>query len=58
MEMGVYRSKVSSGFFFSSWVVCQEVGLEMNKNKQNAVKEESIHNGPSGFSEKLWSTSC
>lgn len=59
MEMEPYRSEVSSVLFCFSWVVCQGEGLEMNKNKkQSGDKEESTINGPSGLSEKLWSTSC
>lgn len=54
MEMGAYRSEVSSVFFFFSLSCFQEDGLEINKNnKQSGDKEESILNGPSVFSEKL-----
>lgn len=42
----------SDGFFPP--LSCQEEGLEMSKNKkQSGDKEESILNGPNGFSEKL-----
>lgn len=55
--MGTYRSGVVVSF--PPWIVCQQEGIEMSKNKkQSGDKEESILNGLNGFSEKLWSTGC
>lgn len=52
-------SEVSNVVSFFPWVVCQEGGFEMNMSKkQSGSTEKSIPNGPSGFSEKLGSTSC